>query len=47
MYTRQFIAIDQLSTHTLAAIARGTRRDAYVTPERAQRELNERSEARR
>ena len=42
MITRQFVTIDQLPTHTLAAIARGTRRDAYITPERAQRELDER-----
>ena len=43
MITRQFVTIDQLPTHTLAAIARGARRDAYVSPQRAERELAERA----
>ena len=44
MITRQFVTIDQIPEYVLAAIARGTRHDAYVTPQRAARELTERRE---
>lgn len=45
MITRQLVTVDQLPTHTLIAIARVVRYDAYITPQRAQRELAERAVA--